>query len=135
MMRRLVIVALALVAATTPAVIGLFGNASFVQALPLPSRTGPTSTGEGLGSTAATGPGAAEPSDDQGGQRPRDTSDDQSGDGHGGPGSHDDSATSVHSSDTSGSHGSGSGSTSSRHSGGDGSGSGDHGGHDHGSNS
>jgi hypothetical protein len=141
MMRRLVIAALALVAATTPAVVGLFGNASFVQALPVPSRTIATSTGQGHGSTAVPSPAASGPSDDHGGERPRDTSDHTSGDDHGGPGTDDDSATSGHPSDTSGSHdsgsgsGSGSSSSSSRHSGGDGSGSGDHGGHDHGSDS
>jgi hypothetical protein len=133
MIRRLVIAALALVAATIPAVVGLLGNASFVQALPLPSRTIATSTGQGHGSTAIPSPAATVPGDDHGGERARDRPDDTSGDDHGGPRSADDSATSGRQSDNSGSGDSGSGS--SRHSRGDGSGSGDRAGNDHGSNS
>ena len=106
-MRRLLIVLAAGLAVTVPALVGLLGNASFAQRLPVraPAATAPV--------TATPSPShtASEPGDDHGGDRPRGTSDDPPGDDHGGdrPRTGDDSSRhggDDDSGDDSGGHGS-----------------------------
>ena len=99
LMRRLLIALVAGVVVTVPAAVGLFGNASFAQRLPLRSPTrhaprparprapprarAPPSPSPATTTAATARPGVSddEPGDDHGGDRPRTGDDDNSGPG------------------------------------------------------
>ena len=83
-MRKLLIALVAGVAVTVPAAIGLFGNASFAQRLPVSSPSSSASPSEVESTTPAPSPTEPEPGDDHGGDRPAGVSDDAPGDDHGG---------------------------------------------------
>ncbi len=83
-MRRLLIALVAGVVVAVPAAVGLFGNASFAQRLPLRSPTSAASPSETESPTPSPSPTESEPGDDHGGNRPPGTSDDEPGDDHGG---------------------------------------------------
>ncbi|HWO52486.1 MAG TPA: hypothetical protein VNN23_12865, partial [Ornithinibacter sp.] len=83
-MRRLLIALLAGVAVAVPASVGLLGNASFAERLPLHSPTSDLSSSAPESPTPTPSPTESEPGDDHGGDRPVGTSDDEPGDDHGG---------------------------------------------------
>ena len=133
-MKRLTITLAAVAAALVPAVLGLWGNATFSQAVPVRVPA----SAQLVTSTATTTPSATrttQAGDDHGGQTPRDQRT-EPGDDRGTSGLSSGSGSSSGSSSSgsgtssgSGSSGSGSSGSGSGHSGSDDSGSDDHGGH------
>ena len=91
-MRKLLIALVAAAAVTVPASVGLFGNASFAQRLPVrspvnsvsPSHTASPEPGDDHGGDRPAGVSDDAPGDDHGGDRPAGVSDDAPGDDHGG---------------------------------------------------
>ncbi|NHA68310.1 hypothetical protein [Phycicoccus flavus] len=94
-MRRIALFALGAAVAVTPALVGLVGNASFAQRLPVrpPAAVAATPTPTTPTPTTSDDPVTHDAGDDHGGDRPRaasddpvthDAGDDHSGDDHGG---------------------------------------------------
>ena len=83
-MRRLLIALVAGIVVAVPAAVGLLGNASFAQRLPVRSPTSESSSSATESSTPTPSPTESEPGDDHGGNRPPGTTDDEPGDDHGG---------------------------------------------------
>ena len=110
-MRKLLVALVAGVVVTVPAVIGLFGNASFAQRLPLrspassssPSETDSPEPGDDHGGDRPAGVSDDAPGDDHGGDRPAGVSDDAPGDDHGGDRARSSEDNSGRGSDSSGS--------------------------------
>ncbi|MEP6797346.1 MAG: hypothetical protein ABI890_04320, partial [Lapillicoccus sp.] len=94
-MKRPLAYAAAILVSAVPAVIGLWGNASFSQAVPVrvPASAQLATTGTGTPSPSSSGTPSTSPTDlpgtdDHGGDRPAGTRSPEPGDDHGGsPGS------------------------------------------------